>query len=109
MDLKNLKAKEGRIKLNQDTSQNPHYKRHDMLGWNYRMPEFTAAIALAQLERIDELVELRIKSAEYFIEVMEDTDFLIPQRTPEGYTNTYFTLGVKYEGESKIGNFVGGI
>ena len=26
-----------------------------MLGWNYRLPEVNAAIALAQLERIDEL------------------------------------------------------
>ena len=101
--FKNLTAKEGRVKLNQDTFQNPYYKRHDLLGWNYRMPEFTAAVALAQLEKIDELVELRIKSAKYFIEAMNETDFLIPQRVYEGYTNSYYTLGVKYEGEKKIG------
>jgi len=101
--FKNLKAEEGRVRLNQDVFQNPHYKRHDVLGWNYRLPEFNAAIALAQLERIEELVELRIKSAQYFIDVMKTCDYLIPQFVPEGYTNTYYTLGVVYEGNKSIG------
>ena len=101
--FKNLKAEEGRIRLNQDIFQNPHYKRHDEIGWNYRMPEFNAAIALAQLERLDELVEMRVKSAQLFIEVISECDYLIPQKTPSGYTNSYYTLGVRYEGEKSIG------
>jgi perosamine synthetase len=101
--FKNLKAEEGRVRLNQDVFQNPHYKRHDVLGWNYRLPEFNAAIALAQLERIEELTDLRVKSAEYFIDVMKTCDYLIPQFVPEGYTNTYYTLGAVYEGDESIG------
>lgn len=34
---------------------------------------------------------------------MNETDFLIPQKTPAGYTNSYYTLGVKYEGMEKYG------
>ncbi len=94
--FKNLKATEGRVRLNQDVFQNPNYKRHDTLGYNYRMPEFNAAIALAQLERVDELVNLRIQSANLFIEAMKDCDFLYPQYTPEGYENSYYTLGVLF-------------
>lgn len=101
--FKNLKADEGRVRLNQDIFQNPNYKRHDEIGWNYRMPEFNAAIALAQLERIDELVEMRIKSAELFIDVMSNCDYLIPQKVPKGYTNSYYTLAVVYEGKENIG------
>ncbi len=101
--FKNLKADEGRIRLNQDVFQNPNYKRHDEIGWNYRLPEFNAAVALAQLERIDELVEMRVKSARLFIEVMSECDYLIPQKVPQGYTNSYYTLGVAYEGEKSVG------
>jgi len=101
--FKNLKAEEGRIRLNADIFQNPDYKRHDELGWNYRLNEFSAAIALAQLERGEELVNMRIKSARLFIDVMADTDYLIPQKVPEGYTNSYYTLGVLYKGEESIG------
>ena len=92
-----------RIRLNQEVFQNPNYKRHDVLGWNYRLPEFNAAIALAQLERVDELIDLRIKSANIFIDVMNDYDFLIPQAIPKGFENSYYTLGVLYEGKDKIG------
>jgi perosamine synthetase len=98
--FKNLKADEGRVRLNQDVFQNPHYKRHDVLGWNYRLSEFNAAVALAQLERVDELVEMRIFCANLFIEAMEGCDFLTPQYVPDGYTNSYYTLGVVYDGDS---------
>ena len=101
--FKNLRAEEGRIRLNQEVFQNPYYKRHDVLGWNYRLNEFSAAIALAQFERVDELVELRVKSAQMFIDVMKECDYLIPQKCPKGYTNSYYTLGVLYEGKEKIG------
>lgn len=101
--FKNLKADEGRIRLNQDIFQNPNYKRHDEIGWNYRLPEFNAAIALAQLERIDELIDLRVKSAQLFIEAMSGCHYLIPQEVPKGYTNSYYTLGVLYEGKERIG------
>lgn len=96
--FKNLTASDGQIRLNQDIFQNPHYKRHSSIGWNYRLPEFNAAVALAQLERLDELVDLRIKSAETFISAIGDCKYLKPQHLPAGYTNSYYTLGVLYEG-----------
>jgi perosamine synthetase len=96
--FKNLKADEGRIRLNKDIFQNPKYKRHDELGWNYRLPEFNAAIALAQFERVDELIRLRIESARLFMEVMAECDYLVPQFVPEGYGHSYYTLGVLYKG-----------
>lgn len=100
---KNLKAEEGRVRLNQDVFQDPHYKRCDTIGYNYRLNEFSAAIALAQFERVEELVDLRVKSAEIFMDVMDSCDYLIPQYTPPSNTNSYYTLGVVYEGEESIG------
>lgn len=101
--FKNLRAEDGRVRLNADMFQNPAYKRHDSLGWNYRMPEFTAAVAFAQLERVDTLVQMRKDSAKIFIDAIGDCDFLIPQKEPEGYENTYYSLGVRYLGEEKLG------
>ena len=101
--FKNLQAEEGRIRLNQEVFQNPDYKRHDNLGWNYRLCEFCSAVGMAQLERVDELVSMRKKVAKLFIDVMNECDFLIPQYTPDYCTNTYYTLGVTYEGLEKIG------
>lgn len=101
--FKNLRAEDGRVRLNQDVFQDPDYKRHDVLGWNYRMPEFTAAVAFAQLERVEELVKLRQETAKIFIDVFNTCDYLIPQRVPDYCENTYYAIGVKYQGEEKIG------
>jgi len=34
---------------------------------------------------------------------MAACDYLIPQKTPEGYVNSYYSLGVKYLGADVIG------
>ena len=101
--FKNLEAEEGRVKANLDIFQNPNYKRHDEIGYNYRLSEILSSIALAQLERLDELVQLRKDSAEIFLDVIKDYDFLIPQFTPDYSENSYWALGVKYEGNEKLG------
>ena len=45
--------------------QDLNYLRHTSMGWNYRMPELCCAVALAQVERIDELVDIRINAQSY--------------------------------------------
>lgn len=100
---KNLRAEEGRIRLNQDVFQDPAYKRHDTIGWNYRLSEFSAAIALAQFEKAEEIVEMRIRVANMFRDEMRQCDYLIPQSVPDDCINSYYTLGVRYEGEKSIG------
>lgn len=97
--FKNLKAEEGRVRLNQDVFQNPSYKRHDVLGWNYRLSEFNAAIALAQLEKSDELIDLRIQSAKIFLNILNKSKYFVPQIIPINYKHTYYTLGVIYFGD----------
>lgn len=101
--FKNLRAEDGRVRLNQDTFQNPNYKRHDVLGWNYRLSEFNAAVAYAQLERIDELVNLRQQSAQIFMDVMKECNYIVPQYTPKECVNSYYSLGAVYNGQDEIG------
>ena len=103
--FKNLRAEEGRIKLNKDDFQNPEYKRVDELGWNYRLSEFSSAIALAQLENLDKNVDYRIETTEMFLDVICSTgcDYLIPQKTPKNCKNAWWTVPLLYEGEESIG------
>ncbi len=101
--FKNLTAKEGRVRLNQDVFQNPSYKRHDVLGWNYRLPEVNAAIALGQLERLDYLVSQRKQSASLFLNAMKGSDLFKPQFVPNNRTHSYYTLGVQYTGKETLG------
>lgn len=94
-----IKSGDGRIRINKEIFQDPNYKRHDSLGWNYRMPEVAAAIGLAQVERIEYFVRLRQKIAEMYSEVVKDCDWLIPQYVPPEYEHTYYTYVVKFESD----------
>jgi perosamine synthetase len=84
-----VSAKQGKITKND--IQSPDYNRHVVIGFNYRMSELQAACALGQLERIEELVDRRIKVAQMFDEVVQGCSFLRPQYNPDGYTNSYWT------------------
>ena len=83
--------------------QDPAYKRHDTLAWNYRMPELIAAVALAQLERVDDIVQRRIEVGKMYLEAVKDCDWLIPQRVPDGYVHSYWAFTLRYEGEDAHG------
>jgi perosamine synthetase len=92
-----MKSTDGRVRiLDKSVFQDPNYKRHDAFGYNYRMPEVAAAVALAQLEKIDSFIKLRIDISKMYVDVMNDCDYLVPQKTPEGYKNTSWTCAVKY-------------
>jgi perosamine synthetase len=82
-------AKKG--KITKRDIQNPDYSRHVMLGWNYRMAELCAAVALAQLENIDTLVSKRVKVAELFNQSVEGCQWLVPQKVAAGDIHSYWT------------------
>ena len=79
--------------------QDPNYKRHDVIGWNYRMNELTAAVALAQLERVKFLVKRRQQVAEIFKKTIQDCGWLVPQKVPDGFTHSYWTFPLLYYGD----------
>lgn len=92
-----LPAGDGRIRRNKDIFQNPAYKRHDAFGYNFRMPEVAAALGLAQTERMDWFIDLRLKIAAMYADAIKGCDYLVPQYTPPGYKNTYWTYTCRYE------------
>ena len=87
-----VSAKQGKITRND--IQDPKYSRHVVIGFNYRMSELQAAVALAQVERINELVDNRLEVAKIFDEVIKEQDLLIRQAEPEGYANSYWSYSL---------------
>ena len=82
-------AKKG--KITKKDIQDPDYSRHVSMGWNYRMAELCAAVALAQLENIDTLVSQRMKVAELFNQSVAGCEWLVPQGVPSGDVHSYWT------------------
>lgn len=84
-------------RISKDDIQSPTYERHVMLGWNYRPSDLCGAVALAQLERLDELVAVRKTAAKILKDAIKDFNWLTPQATPDGYENAYWTMVLKLD------------
>lgn len=93
-----LTAGSGRVKSDKEIFQSPSYKRHAAIGYNYRMPELCAAVALAQLERMDELVKARVAAGEKLAAAI-NPKFMARQ---PGEGNSYWAFAVKYYGDYKL-------
>ena len=70
-----------KARISKEDIQHPSFTRHDYMGWNYRMPELCCAVALAQVERMDELVDVRVHAAKaldvvVFNGAIEDVDIV---------------------------------
>jgi perosamine synthetase len=82
-------AKKG--KITKKDIQDPNYSRHVVMGWNYRMAELCAAVALAQVENLEALVQCRVEASRLFSAVAADVDWLVPQHVGPDYEHSYWT------------------
>lgn len=83
--------------------QDPKFLRHDAFGYNYRMAQPLAAIALAQLERIDFFLKKRIQMAKKYLEAIKGCTWITPQYVSKGSVHSYWTFAFLFEGEEKLG------
>ena len=82
--------------IDKSTIQKPDYKRHDSFGSNYRMPELCAAVALGQVERMDDLITPRLRMAKAFNSIAAQfPSILTPQKNYSSAINTYWTWACK--------------
>jgi perosamine synthetase len=96
-----LRADAAASKPSKEVIQDPDFDRHKFIAPNYRLPELCAAMALAQFERIDDLVKMRVNVARAYEETVRDCSWLVPQDVPSGFGHTYWTYAMKLAGDAK--------
>ena len=69
----------------------------DLLGFNYRLGELEAAIATAQLGRLEELTKPRIKWADSIGSALSELDGLTPPVVPDGLRHVYYVYVIRAE------------
>jgi perosamine synthetase len=72
------------------TSKIPHKWdfNHDMIGYNYRMPNLNAALLVAQLEKLDEFIEDKRNLANEYENFFKNSDYIFfkePKNTKSNY------------------------
>jgi dTDP-4-amino-4,6-dideoxygalactose transaminase len=69
---------------------------HSRLGYNYRMDELSAALGLAQLRRIDDLLAARERVAGWYDErLIRHSDVRVPEVTPATQRMSWFVYVVR--------------
>jgi len=96
---KHMTATAGRTHLAKSTFQDPAYERFDTIGLNYRMNAVSAAIGMAQLERVDHIIARRRACGKLFLEAIAGCSWMTPQTVPSGCEHTFYTFAVDYQGE----------
>ena len=98
LGFKNITASTGKIRIDRDLFQNPDWERFESIGYNFRMSELCAAVALAQAEQIDKYIDLRRSMGEAYRKVTENSELVSAQHQPKGYKYTYYTFSMLFKG-----------
>ena len=82
LGFKFLQPSGDRIIVSKKFLQNPSTSRFNLIGYNYRLNEFSAAIALAQIEKLKKIIYLRRYVSLKMIDEIQRCDFLKEQYIP---------------------------
>ena len=77
--------------------QKPAFERHLTYGFNYKMPELCAAVALAQMQRSSELIRLRKQSGGLYNLIMFNCEIAKEQARTMDYENCYWTYAIQLQ------------
>lgn len=68
----------------------------NILGWNYRITELEAAIAIAQFQKLNGLTQWRVKLAEYLTAKLSEYSGIITPRIRPRSKHVYFAYPIRY-------------
>jgi len=72
-----------------ERSLKPWERMQVMIGYNYRMTDFQAALGLNQLNKVDEMNRKRIGHAEYLTRSLEELDGIVPPPVMKGCKHVF--------------------
>jgi len=73
------------------------------LGYNWRMSSITAALGISQMKKLDKIIEMRRKKADYLTRKLSKIDEITPPNLHDGYYHVYqmYTVRVKSGKETR--------
>ncbi|TKJ17310.1 aminotransferase DegT [Candidatus Woesearchaeota archaeon B3_Woes] len=75
---------------------------HPLVGYNYRMTNIQAAIGLAQLERIEDFIEIRRKNAQLYDSLLKNVKGIRLSIEKENTKNVYWMYSILLENREEV-------
>jgi perosamine synthetase len=82
---------------NQGRGIDSQWLNHIRLGYNYRMSDISAALGIAQLERIDEILPRRQQVADLYVDKLKDVEGVILPTIDERVKMSWFVFVIRFE------------
>lgn len=68
---------------------------HERLGYNYRMDEMSASLGIAQLKKLDWMINEKRKIANWYTEMLLDTSWIITPKVGKNRTHSWFVYVIR--------------
>lgn len=72
------------------------------LGYNLRMSTITAALGLAQMEKIGKIIRMRRENTNYLTKRLSKIEGIITPKVPEGYSHVYQMYTIRINGKEDV-------
>lgn len=73
----------------QNEPTSPTYAEMQMLGYNYRLTDFQAALGFSQMKRLDRFIKRRTDIASYYTDTFKKTVKIELLESPQGFNHAY--------------------
>ena len=75
------------------------YMDYVTLGYNFRLSDISAALGIAQLKKVDKIIEMRRRNAEYMSQRLSTIVVITPPKVPEDYFHVYQMYAIRVKGD----------
>lgn len=91
----------GRLETS-DYFSSMEYMDYVTLGYNFRMSDITAALGIAQLKKVDKIIEIRRKNAEYMTKKLSKINKVATIKPPKDYFHVHQMYTIRIKDGKKI-------
>ena len=92
----------GRLET-QDYFSSTEYMDYVTLGYNFRISNITAALGISQLKKVDKLIEMRRKNAEYMTKGLQNVKEITISSPPKDYYHVYQMYTIRVNANNRDG------
>jgi perosamine synthetase len=78
------------------------YMQYVTLGYNFRMSNISAALGLAQIGKIDKIIQMRRENAAYLTERLSGIDAISLPVAPQNHFHVYSMYTIRVKGEKEL-------
>lgn len=72
------------------------------LGYNFRMSTMTAALGIAQLDKINKIIHMRRENANYLTQRLSQIEEIRPPTTPNGFLHVFHLYTIRLGGNNNL-------